>query len=173
MTRFHPDQSAQVTWGSPSPCRAPKHEPWDLREPADACKLPLALICADATAVTHSMRVALPLRVCKWAAAVSGTNLSAQDCGLPWGPSSTCSRFDASGMSVSHSSFKCSFPLGTSSRVNHCRESETGQPKPSWIRHMSWAVFTNPEGPSPAIFSSRPEKELLAPETDSRGRSVC
>lgn len=25
-------------------------------------------------------------------------------------------------MSVSHSSFKCSFPLQTSSRVNHCRE---------------------------------------------------
>lgn len=83
-------------------------------------------------------RVTVLLRVWKMSSStVSGTDLSAQDCGLLWGPSSTCSRFDASGMSVSHSSFKCSFPLGTSSRVNHCGESQTGQPKPSWIGHTS------------------------------------
>lgn len=35
---------------------------------------------------------------------------------------STLSRFDAFGINVSHSSLKCSFPLGTSSRVNHWRE---------------------------------------------------
>lgn len=63
--------------------------------------------------------------------------LAIRSAGCHGTPSSTFSRFEASGMSVSHSSFKCSFPLRTSSRVNHCRESKTVQPKTSWIRHAN------------------------------------
>lgn len=87
--------------------------------------------------------------------------------GQPLG-SHTLSRAEVSGMSVSHSSFKCSFPLQTSSRVNHCREKHKFSRRPeSTLRlqsppesqavpcGLSSQMLTDQIPPQPALRSTR------------------
>lgn len=54
----------------------------------------------------------------------------------------TLSRWEASGSRESHSSFRCSFPLETSSRLNHWRESAEAQKFWSETSHETSSLHT-------------------------------
>jgi len=134
MTRIYMNQlnKAQVICGSPNPHTLSSTKYEDLiKQVGMTCtsffkkKIPLSLFYpwCDCSDLLNLIKIIAAIFLSQVETQPKDTNLSSEGWWLSWEIlHSTLSRFEAFGINESHSSFKCSFPLGTSSRANHWRE---------------------------------------------------